>query len=172
MTETSWLCRRYDPRTECCSTRYFSDCPLKPRCCPKEAARKIRRDVNEAARDRARSLVGTPDSERSCDERKKVEMRFAHLKTDHRFERMRLRGLRNARNKFLLAAIVQNLTTMAMKLTAPAWCERQIKARSATTISAQPTLKMTKSRAGPTFSTASVKGGCVRLPRRCLVDGS
>jgi hypothetical protein len=30
---------------------------------------------------------------RSRDERKRVEMRFAHLKTHHGFERLRLRGL-------------------------------------------------------------------------------
>ncbi len=30
-------------------------CPLKPKCCPKAPARKIPRDVNEAARDDARS---------------------------------------------------------------------------------------------------------------------
>jgi hypothetical protein len=47
------------------------------------------------------------------DERKKVEMRFAHLKTHHRFERMRLRGLSGARDEFHLAAIVQNLKTLA-----------------------------------------------------------
>jgi len=42
---------------------------------------------------------------------KKLEMRFAHLKTHHRFERMRLRGLSGARDEFHLAAIVQNLKT-------------------------------------------------------------
>ena len=31
---------------------------------------------------------------KSRDLRKRVEMRFAHLKTHHRFERMRLRGIR------------------------------------------------------------------------------
>ena len=31
-------------------------------------------------------------------------MRFAHLKTHHRFERMRLRGLSGARDEFHLAA--------------------------------------------------------------------
>ena len=81
--------------------------------------RRVPRDVNEAARDIARSLVGTPEFERSWDQRKKVEMRFAHLKTHHRFERMRLRGLSGARDEFLLAAIVQNLKTMAMRLTRP-----------------------------------------------------
>ena len=92
-------------------------CPLKQRCCPKAPERKVPRDVNEAARDVARSLVGTPAFERSWDDRKKVEMRFAHLKTHHRFERMRLRGLSGARDEFHLAAIVQNLKTMAMRLT-------------------------------------------------------
>ena len=50
-------------------------------------------------------------------ERKKVEMRFAHLKTHHRFERMRLRGLSGARDEFHLAATVQNLKTLALRLT-------------------------------------------------------
>ena len=38
-------------------------------------------------------------------------MRFAQ--THHRFERMRLRGLSGARDEFHLAAIVQNLKTLA-----------------------------------------------------------
>ena len=54
------------------------------------------------------------------DERKKVEMRFAHLKTHHRFERMRLRGLSGARDEFHLAAVVQNLKTLASHLWRPA----------------------------------------------------
>jgi transposase len=101
------------------STHDCRHCPLKARCCPNTPQRKIPRDVNEAARDVARSLVGTPAFERSWDDRKKVEMRFAHLKTHHRFERMRLRGLSGARDEFHLAAIVQNLKTKAMRLTRP-----------------------------------------------------
>jgi hypothetical protein len=81
--------------------------------------RKIRRDINEDARDFARALVGTPKFDRSRDERKKVEMRFAHLKTHHRFERMRLRGLSGARDEFHLAAIVQNLKTLAIRIWRP-----------------------------------------------------
>jgi hypothetical protein len=53
---------------------------------------------------------------KSRDQRKKVEMRFAHLKTHHRFERLRLRGLSGARDEFHLAAIVQNLKTLALRL--------------------------------------------------------
>ena len=61
----------------------------------------------------------TPAFARSRDERKKVEMRFAHLKTHHKFERMRLRGLSGARDEFHLAAIVQNLKTMALRAIGP-----------------------------------------------------
>ena len=53
------------------------------------------------------------------DERKRVEMRFAHLKTHHGFERLRLRGLSGARDEFHLAAIVQNLKTLALRLVRP-----------------------------------------------------
>ena len=100
-------------------TRDCGPCPLKPRCCPNLPLRKVPRDVHEDARDQARALMGTPEYERSRDERKKVEMRFAHLKTHHRFERMRLRGLSGARDEFHLAAIVQNLKTLANRLWRP-----------------------------------------------------
>jgi hypothetical protein len=46
-------------------------------------------------------------------------MRFAHLKTHHGFERMRLRGLSGARDEFHLAAIVQNLKTLALRTLGP-----------------------------------------------------
>ncbi len=88
-------------------------CPLKTRCCPNALQRKVPRDVNEAARDHARSLVGTEAYDRSRRERKKVEMLFAHLKRHLGFERMRLRGLSGARDEFLLAATVQNLRRLA-----------------------------------------------------------
>jgi hypothetical protein len=70
--------------------------------------RKIPRDVHEDARDATRALMGTPEFVKSRNERKKVEMRIAHLKTHHGFERMRLRGLSGARDEFHLAAIGQN----------------------------------------------------------------
>ena len=94
-------------------------CPLKSKCCPNVSVRKVTRHVNEDARDYARSLKGTPEFEKSRDERKRVEMRFAHLKTHHRFERMRLRGLSGARDEFHLAAIVQNLKTLANHIWRP-----------------------------------------------------
>jgi transposase len=95
-------------------------CPVKQKCCPNTPSRKVPRDLNEDARDHARALMGTPEFAKSRDERKKVEMRFAHLKTHHRFERMRLRGLSGARDEFHLAAIVQNLKTLASQPWPPA----------------------------------------------------
>jgi hypothetical protein len=62
---------------------------MYPRTIQKDRAR----DINEDARNHARSLNGTPEFERSSIARKKVEMPFAHLKVQHGFERMRLRGL-------------------------------------------------------------------------------
>jgi hypothetical protein len=56
---------------------------------------------------------------KSRDHRKRVEMRFAHPKTHHSFERLRLRGLSGARDEFHLAAIVQNLKTLALRLMGP-----------------------------------------------------
>ncbi len=94
-------------------------CRLKSQCCPRMPFRKVTRDINEDARDLARAQMGTLGFDRSRDERKKVEMRFAHLKTHHRFERMRLRGPSGARDEFHLAAIAQNLKTLAIRVWRP-----------------------------------------------------
>jgi transposase len=101
------------------STYDCGPCPLKPKCCPNTPQRIVPRDANEEARDHARALAGTPGFEKSRDDRKKVEMRFAHLKVHHHFERMRLRGLTGARDEFQLAATVQNLKTIASHLWRP-----------------------------------------------------
>jgi hypothetical protein len=57
--------------------------------------------------------VGTPEFAKSRDQRKRVEMGFAHVKTHHRFKRTRLRSFSGARDEFRLAAIVQNLKILA-----------------------------------------------------------
>jgi transposase len=94
-------------------------CPFKSRCCPGQPSRRIPRDIHEDARDIARRKMKTRAFLKSRDERKRVEMRFAHLKTHHGFERLRLRGLSGARDEFHLAAIVQNLKTLALRLVRP-----------------------------------------------------
>ncbi len=84
-------------------------CPLKPRCCPTTPSRKVPRDVNEAARDYTRSLMGTEAYLRSGRERKRIETLFGDLKRNLGLTRLRLRGLNGARDEFLMAATVQNL---------------------------------------------------------------
>src|SRR5690242_15139033 len=59
-------------------------CPLKMKCCPNTSARHVPRDLQEDARDVARRLMGTKRFLKSRDERKRVEMRFAHLKNPPR----------------------------------------------------------------------------------------
>ena len=94
-------------------------CPLKPQCCPKEPSRKIPRDIHEHARDVARSFAGTEGFEQSRHERKKIEMRFAHLKRILKLGRLRLRGPRGAQDEFVLAAIAQNLRRLASLVARP-----------------------------------------------------
>src|SRR4029077_755965 len=94
-------------------------CPLKPQCCPKDPARKIPRDIHENARDIARSLADTEAFEQSRRERKKIEMRFAHLKRILKLGRLRLRGPRGVQDHFVLAAIAQNLRRLALLAARP-----------------------------------------------------
>jgi transposase len=94
-------------------------CSLKSQCCPKEPARKIPRNIYEHARDVARSLAGTEAFEQSRHDRKRIEMRFAHLKRILRLGRLRLRGPRGAQDEFTLAAIAQNLRRLAKLVTGP-----------------------------------------------------
>jgi transposase len=100
------------------SKRDCAPCILKARCCPRTPVRRIPRSIYERARDIARSLAGTDAFEQSRRERKRIEMRFAHLKRILRLGRLRLRGPRGAQDEFVLAAIAQNLRRMA-KLMAP-----------------------------------------------------
>lgn len=88
-------------------------CPVKPRCCPDAPARRLSRDVNEAARDHARSLMQTDAYVVSSGKRKKIERLFGEAKTSLSLTRLRLRGLTGARDEFLLTATVQNLKRLA-----------------------------------------------------------
>jgi hypothetical protein len=94
-------------------------CVLKPKCCPKMPTRRIVRDVNEDARDIARTLAKTEAFERSRRYRKSVEMLFAHLKRILRLGRLRLRGPCGAQDEFTLAAIAQNLRRLAKLVARP-----------------------------------------------------
>jgi len=56
---------------------------------PNTTLRRVTRDRHEDARDHARSLVDTETYKASCNERKKVEMLFAHLKRHMGLRRQR-----------------------------------------------------------------------------------
>jgi len=92
-------------------------CALKQKCCPNTSHRKFARSIYEDARDVARTVCATPAYERSHEQRKKVEMLFAHLKRILKLDRLRLRCITGARDEFLMAAAAQNLRRMARWLT-------------------------------------------------------
>jgi transposase len=89
-----------------------STCPLKPRCTT-AVVRKVTRDLDEEVREHVRALANTDAFEQSRRERKKVEMRFAHMKRILKLDRLRLRGLSGAKDEVLLTAMAQNLRRLA-----------------------------------------------------------
>ena len=92
-----------------------SICALKPKCTT-AVMRKVTRDLDEDVRDHVRTLANTQAFEQSRRERKKVEMRFAHLKRILKLDRFRLRGLSGIRDEVLLAATAQNLRRLVKLL--------------------------------------------------------
>ena len=89
-----------------------SICKLKPRCTT-AVARKVSRDIDEDVREQVRALANTEAFQLSRRERKKVEVRFAHMKRILKLDRLRLRGLSGARDEVLLTATAQNLRRLA-----------------------------------------------------------
>ena len=112
LTTTGYICTDHGIRY-LASVPECRACPLKAKCCPNMPARRVIRDVNEAARDVARDLAKTEAFAHSRRDRKKVEMLFAHLKRILRLDRLRLRGPSGAQFEFTLAAIAQNLRRLA-----------------------------------------------------------
>ena len=95
-----------------------STCALKPKCTT-AVVRKVTRDLHEEVRDHVRDLANTEAFQRSCRERKKVEMRFAHMKRILKLDRLRLRGLTGVKDEVLLTATAQNLRRLAKLLCRP-----------------------------------------------------
>jgi hypothetical protein len=115
----SWRVRKKNPFNYHASQYDCLPCPLKSKCCPNTANRRIVRHPHEPARDVARALATTEAYRQSRKDRKKVEMLFAHLKRILKLDRLRLRGLNGAQDEFLLAATAQNLRRMAQWLAPP-----------------------------------------------------
>jgi hypothetical protein len=82
-------------------------------------SRKVTRDIDEDVRDRVRALANTQAFQQSRRERKKVEMRFAHMKRILRLDRLRLRGLSGVKYEVLLTATAQNLRRLVKFLCRP-----------------------------------------------------
>lgn len=101
------------------SKRDCDPCSLKHKCCPRSPSRKIPRDINEAARDHARSLNGSEAYNHSARDRKKIERLFGEAKRNMAMTRLRLRGLTGAKDEFLLTATVQNLRRLANLVSRP-----------------------------------------------------
>jgi IS5 family transposase len=89
-----------------------STCALKLKCTT-AVVRKLTRDLDEEVREHVRALANTVAFEQSRRERKKVEMRFAHMKRILKLDRLRLRGLSGAKDEVLLTAMAQNLRRLA-----------------------------------------------------------
>lgn len=87
-------------------------CPIK-KACTDAPFRTVTRHMDEEARQTVRELRDTAAYDESRRRRKKVEMLFAHLKRHLGFKRLRLRGLKGAKEEFLLAATAQNLKRLA-----------------------------------------------------------
>jgi Transposase DDE domain len=92
-----------------------SRCALKPQCTT-ATARKVSRDIDEDIREHVRALANTEAFQQSRRERKKVEMRLAHMKRIHR---LRLRGLSSVKDEVLLTATAQNLRRLTKLLGRP-----------------------------------------------------
>jgi hypothetical protein len=95
-----------------------SICSLKPKCTT-TVVRKVTRDVDEDVRDQVRALASTEAFQQSRRERKKIEMRFAHMKRIFRLDRLRLRGLSGVSDEVLLTATAQNLRRLVKFLCRP-----------------------------------------------------
>jgi transposase len=98
--------------------RVCTGCALKPRC-TKAPTRTVTRLLHEDARDKVRAMADTEPFIRSRRLRKRIERVFAHLKRNFRLDRLKLRGLKGAREEVLMAASAYNLQLLARR-TAPA----------------------------------------------------
>ena len=88
--------------------------------CTRGPCRRISRSVHEAVRERARDRSQTEAFARSLRLRMRVEYLSAAIKHNDGFQRVRLRGLQEAGEQFLIAATARNLKRMlALILPAP-----------------------------------------------------
>ena len=85
------------------------NCSRKPACTPSSTRRTLRVNWYEDVRDQVRKLSQTPEFANARRARNKIEALFSELRNQIRLRKVRLRGLRNAKEQFILAATAQNV---------------------------------------------------------------
>lgn len=85
------------------------NCPHKPACTPSSTHRTLRINWYENVREQVRKLSQTPEFAIARRARNKIEALFSELRNQIRLRKARLRGLRNVKEQFMLAATAQNL---------------------------------------------------------------
>ncbi|MBV8812414.1 MAG: transposase [Acidobacteriaceae bacterium] len=84
-------------------------CSHKPACTPSVTRRTLRVNWYEDVREQVRKLSQTPAFAIARRARNKIETLFSELRKQVRLRKVRLRGLRNAKEQFILAATAQNV---------------------------------------------------------------
>ncbi len=85
------------------------NCCHKPACTPSATRRTLRVNWYEDVRERVRKLSQTPEYATARRARNKIEALFSELRNQIRLRKLRLRGLLNAKEQFILAATAQNV---------------------------------------------------------------
>jgi transposase len=94
-------------------------CSHKPLCTPSATRRTLRVNWYEDVREQVRKLSQTPEFAVARRVRNKIEALFSELRNQIRLRKVRLRGLRNAKEQFILAATAQNLKRLIRFLNQP-----------------------------------------------------
>jgi hypothetical protein len=85
------------------------NCSHKPACTPSATRRTLRVNWYEDVREHVRKLTQTSEYAIARRARNKIEALFSELRNQIHLRKLRLRGLRNAKEQFILAATVQNI---------------------------------------------------------------
>jgi hypothetical protein len=94
------------------------NCAHKPACTP-STRRTLKINWYEDVRKRVRNLSQTPEFSVARRARNKIEALFSELRNQVGLRKVRLRGLRNAKEQFTLAATAQNVKRLVKFLNQP-----------------------------------------------------
>ena len=95
------------------------NCSVKPACTPSSSRRTLRVNWYEGVREDVRKLSQTPEFAMARRARNKIEALFSEQRNEIRLRKVRLRGLRNVKEQFILAATAQNVKRLMKFLNHP-----------------------------------------------------